>query len=114
METSMYRCPRADLNCAEEFATTGDLDYHCHRVHGYNRLWRYASAWGPRPRVGVDREPRWANLGPASRAMSEIGTAGGASDVDAYPDEPAATAPAGQPSRRGRGLRRTGRRAARR
>jgi hypothetical protein len=89
-EAVMYRCPREDLDCAEEFATTGDLDFHCHLVHGYNRAWRFASAFGRRIEVGEDREPRWANMGPASRATAEIGTGGGASDVDVYPDEPAA------------------------
>jgi hypothetical protein len=85
-----YRCPREDLKCAEEFVTTGDLDYHCHLVHGYNRTWRYASSFGRRIRVGEDREPRWANMGPAGPATGEIGTAGGASDVDVYPGEPRA------------------------
>jgi|GEM_PF-4068056 len=86
-----YRCPRADLGCAEEFATTGDLDYHTHLAHGYLRMWRYASAFGRHQRVGGDSEPRFANMGPASRAIGEIGTAGAASNLDPYPEsgEPA-------------------------
>jgi hypothetical protein len=42
-----YRCPRADLGCDSDFASSGDLDSHLRWQHGYRRSSRYAAALRP-------------------------------------------------------------------
>lgn len=42
-----YRCPRADLGCDSDFASSSDLDNHLRWRHGYRRSSRYAAAFRP-------------------------------------------------------------------
>jgi hypothetical protein len=42
-----YTCPRADLGCDAEFASSADLDHHFRWTHGYRRVARYVWAWRP-------------------------------------------------------------------
>ena len=54
----MYKCPRSDLACVEVFRTTGDLDWHCHRTHGYRHGWRMVSSFGREIKLPIGPEPR--------------------------------------------------------
>ncbi|CAJ61468.1 MULTISPECIES: hypothetical protein [Frankia] len=44
---TVYLCPRSDLDCAERFLSTGDLDYHLHVTHGYRAFWRIVASLRP-------------------------------------------------------------------
>ena len=43
----VYRCPRADLGCDNDFASSAELDDHLRWGHGYRRSSRYAAAFRP-------------------------------------------------------------------
>jgi hypothetical protein len=51
VDVTTYRCPRADLGCAAELSTTGELDYHLHVTHGYRRTWRLVTSLTPERRL---------------------------------------------------------------
>jgi hypothetical protein len=54
---TMYQCPRRDLDCQEDFRTTGDLDYHFRMAHGYRGVWRVVSSFLPQKRLPYGPEP---------------------------------------------------------
>ncbi|WP_045875227.1 hypothetical protein [Pseudofrankia sp. DC12] len=73
-----YRCPRADLGCDSDFATSGDLDNHLHWQHGYRRSSRYAAAFRPaaRPVGGQAAVTALAARRAAQTERAAVGTRG--------------------------------------
>ena len=63
-----YRCPRADLGCAADFPSSGDLDSHLRWLHGYRRSARYLAALRPL---------RWRPVGSVPAAAAVAAGAGG-------------------------------------
>jgi hypothetical protein len=93
---TLYQCPRDDLRCRAEFATTGDLDHHFRWAHGYRRSSRLAASLGRERRLPYGPKPsRRLPSGVESSARLGLGVgsdAGVRSARGPAVDEPAARA----------------------